>query len=447
MLYHYIIIVATGIVSLIVLDYNDLIKNLRKSFYHNRLFFWSTVLIALMLFMPFGNVDLYSANNDLGISRIFRLIGFGSLSLYILLYITGHNIFPKKTLLYVFLAYVVVCFFSATYSPNMIETIWKSFELSVLFFLALLLKNEVKLRKLNEHMIFSGMTYLLLIGVLFSLIGYVIFPKEALQITSDFEGELGHKSVWGIIPSINPNTLAQLSAMLSFVGVYYFLYLKKVRKAGLIFMIIGLAGQLIAYSRTSIFAFAVMIIFLVIREKKLIYKVLALFTLPLIYIFENQLFEYMSRGQDINQLSSMSGRTYMWQIGWDSVKANPIFGLGYYSGHKILDVDIGMAFSSLDSTYLETLVDVGVLGSVFLFFFIFKALFKSYRFLVISTVKKESVWVLVAFGYIMIMVIRSLTGPTFQVFHINLYFLLLIVITQEYQKHSLIKIASLNNHN
>lgn len=64
MLYHYIIIVATGIVSLIVLDYNDLIKNLRKSFYHNRLFFWSTVLIALMLFMPFGNVDLYSANND-----------------------------------------------------------------------------------------------------------------------------------------------------------------------------------------------------------------------------------------------------------------------------------------------------------------------------------------------------------------------------------------------
>jgi len=437
MLYHYLIIVAIGIVSLIVLDYFDLIKNFRKSFYHNKLFFWGTVLIALMLFMPFGKVDLYSASNDLGVSRIFRLIGFGSLSLCILFYLTGNNIFPKKSLLYVFLGYVVVCFFSASYSPNMIETIWKSFELLVLFFLALLIKNEVNLRKLNEHMIFSGITYLLLIGVLFSIIGYLIFPNEALQITSDFEGELGHKSVWGIIPSINPNTLGQFSAMLSFVGVYYFLYLKKVKKAGLVFMIIGLAGQLIAYSRTSIFAFAVIIIFLVIREKKLIYKVLILFLLPLIYIFESQLFDYISRGQDISQLSSMSGRTYMWQIGWDSVIANPIFGLGYYSGHKILDVDIGMAFSSLDSTYLETLVEVGVLGSVFLFFFIFKALYKSYRFSVISTVKKKSLWVLVAFAYMMIMVIRSLTGPTFQVFHIDLYFLLLIVITQEYQKKHL----------
>ena len=32
---------------------------------------------------------------------------------------------------------------------------------------ALLIKNEVNLRKLNEHMIFSGITYLLLIVVLF----------------------------------------------------------------------------------------------------------------------------------------------------------------------------------------------------------------------------------------------------------------------------------------
>ncbi|SNR36989.1 O-antigen ligase family protein [Lutibacter flavus] len=431
MITHYLIILSVGIVFMIILDNLKLIKNFRKSFYHNKQFFWSTVLISLMLFIPYGDVALYDADSDLGASRIFRLFGFGLLLGYTLHYIARYNIFPKKSLLYVFLIYVFICFFSASYSPNWIETVWKSFELLVLFLLALLLKNEIKLKKINEHMIFSGITYLLLIGVLFSLIGYLIFPNEALQFTSDFEGDIEHKSVWGIIPSINPNSLGQFSAMLSFVGFYYFLYLRKIKTEGVIFLIIGLAGQLIAYSRTSIFAFAIIIIFLIIQKKNLVYKFLALCSLPLIYIFESQLFQYISRGQDAHQLSSMSGRTYMWQIGWESILENPILGLGYYSGHKTLDINIEMAFSSLDSTYLETLVDVGVVGSFFLFFFIFKALYNNYRLLKISVIRKQSMWIWVAFGYLVIMIIRSLSGPTFQVFHIDLYFLLLIVISQE----------------
>jgi len=73
---------------------------------------------------------------------------------------------------------------------------------------------------------------------------------------------------------------------------------------------------------------------------------------------------FLARGQDVRKLASLQGRTVIWGDALRLWAHRPLQGFGYYAGHRFaIPVRVGWAnLQNLDSMWIETLVDVGVLG-------------------------------------------------------------------------------------
>ncbi len=77
-----------------------------------------------------------------------------------------------------------------------------------------------------------------------------------------------------------------------------------------------------------------------------------------------QLHSFLQRGQTSASIDSLSGRTVIWDYAWRAWDDNRLFGLGYYTGHRLGIPGLSETQSNIDNTWLETLVDVGLLGLV-----------------------------------------------------------------------------------
>ena len=73
---------------------------------------------------------------------------------------------------------------------------------------------------------------------------------------------------------------------------------------------------------------------------------------------------YLLRGQTEQGISTLTGRTVIWQMALDSSERHRLFGLGYYSGHRLGIQGIAQTQSNIDNTWLESMVDVGVIGLI-----------------------------------------------------------------------------------
>lgn len=83
--------------------------------------------------------------------------------------------------------------------------------------------------------------------------------------------------------------------------------------------------------------------------------------------------DFLLRGQESGTgLTTLTGRTVVWERAIPLWQEQPWIGYGYYSGHRLGLAAIDKLFvnySNLDNTWVETLVDVGICGTVGLFAF------------------------------------------------------------------------------
>lgn len=78
--------------------------------------------------------------------------------------------------------------------------------------------------------------------------------------------------------------------------------------------------------------------------------------------------EFLLRGQEGGTgLTTLTGRTVIWERAIPLWQEQPWIGYGYYSGHRLglaaMD-KLFVRYSNLDNTWVETLVDVGIFGTV-----------------------------------------------------------------------------------
>lgn len=92
--------------------------------------------------------------------------------------------------------------------------------------------------------------------------------------------------------------------------------------------------------------------------------------------------DYILRGQDAQNIDTLTGRTVIWQLALDVWHHHAFTGFGYYAGHRLAlpsFYSIFENYSNVDNTWIETLVDVGYIGVVPLALYalsgIFRALF------------------------------------------------------------------------
>jgi O-antigen ligase len=324
--------------------------------------------------------------------------------------------------------YACLAMGSAVYSIEPLLSFYKGWEVAAYVVFGVYIGSTLHtLRDIEDTV--NIMLFVMWYLVVSALVGAVIAPSDA------FAKKLSEESMAftlrGVFPAINPNTLTQVSGTM--VGcLLCWLFLSKTTKR-LVFiavLIVALTCMVLAHSRTSWVALLIASCVVFVSFKK---TWLGLFVLTLAGGFaaftamNDYIFSYAMRGNNPETFTSLSGRTYFWSLVISKVWQSPVFGYGFYSSQKLM-----FGTSTVDNTYLEVLLGLGVVGLIVFCVAIIAVLIKLWRSRPILTASKQSrahrfAWTQLTVILIFLLV-RSLTGPTFQVLHVDLALFVLVTV-------------------
>jgi O-antigen ligase len=254
------------------------------------------------------------------------------------------------------------------------------------------------------------------------------------------------RALVGVYPTIGADGLGQLGASLAIVALCRLLRpdfhqrsKKKVFWTSL--CLLGIATLAAAEARTSMIAFAFAVITCLYLFRRLTFLTsLGLTSIAVLVgayksvidaIGANDIIsQYVLRGQDSQLVYSLSGRFDYWQVAWNLFWASPFLGHGFYTAHRIdLNALAGrFDLSTVDNTYLEVLLGIGIVG----LFPLFMAIGVLSRRM-IQTLKRPlrsrglRYGQIEMVGVLIIALTRSMTGPTFQVHGENLVSFLIVM--------------------
>jgi len=326
--------------------------------------------------------------------------------------------------------YGMIIFSSGFYSPFPLLTFWKAFEVIIsILLIALILSNPFALLEVRK--------LINLIWILLSVLMFIVWIEALLFPVLAFRN-LGSINIQlrGILPIVHPNRLGQIGAILGVVCLCRVLQSKQRWAAALYswLLFLSMATVILAHARVSIVAFPVAAAVVLLLHKRVGWIGFT-FLLSIGLLLIPEVFDYISRffvrGQDIDLFMSMSNRTNFWKFAWNRIQQSPVYGYGFYAGHRIINAPYGEYGSNMDNTFVEVLLDVGIIGFVPIVI-AFIGAWKG----IISCISKQSLgepseqWKSLTIELIGVMVIitfRSLTGPTFQMNDMNLLIFLSIL--------------------
>jgi len=319
------------------------------------------------------------------------------------------------------LLYGLLAVSSAVYSLSPFISAWKGFEVVTVVVVGIYLGG--RLRTLEDIQGLLDIVWLaLLVLVTTALASVAVVPEQALV-------KLVYSPVSvlaGVYPEIHPNLLTQLAAIIAVVCLIEWIRPNRPRQLTTVVVVLGLslAAALLAHSRTSLIAALIASLAVVYFSRHRALFWLAMVGGILLWAFSEAVLIYFGRGQSTETFLSMSGRTKFWPKVLQQFYDSPILGHGFYAAqHQIFGV------SSVDNTYLEVLLGLGILGLVV---FTLPALTSWYLLLKArprpsTGAAGHAVWLQLMI-LLLFLTIRSLTGPSFQVMHPNLVLYMVAIV-------------------
>ncbi|RMD62016.1 O-antigen ligase family protein [Candidatus Parcubacteria bacterium] len=235
----------------------------------------------------------------------------------------------------------------------------------------------------HEKRIGEALRWMFLLPLVASLIMAVVAPSVAISVSGAWDGIYGHK-----------NTLGQVVFMAlalwlphSFSGKRGF---RKWFVALVLVLILFLAYK--SESRTSQLVIAVIVGFWILMVVPLPWpSKLVLAPLPLLLLVfwfanfhVNSLTDYLFGllGRD----SSLTGRTFVWQVMWENIRSHPVLGVGY-NGFWVennlaavaLVSDSGWRPLQAHNGYLDILNELGIMGLGLFLAILLQTLFRAFR--------------------------------------------------------------------
>ncbi len=185
-------------------------------------------------------------------------------------------------------------------------------------------------------------------------------------------------------------------------------------------------------TRTSVLIAVVLIVFALARVAR--ERVGALVLLMVVSVggvmgaalLNDTIASYLLRGQNARDVSTLTGRTPVWNQAVEYLDDAPWLGHGFYSGHRLglPPLPGTVAHSNLDNTWLESLVDVGVIGTLFLALFLVIGTVVTLRSLRgTSGSVKTFVWCTLAYG-----IVISFVNPSLQMNGVTQIFLGFLIL-------------------
>lgn len=261
---------------------------------------------------------------------------------------------------------------STLWSVSPAGTLVKSFEYCAqlgLFVLAASLirsgTRDPRKRLLALKSVFDWNWFLLCFSLALVYVGILVWPDYAIM---QGVGELGF-SLQGALPAVSANGVGQLGAILGIVALI------RVQRRGsrMVFvpiLVISLLTMVLAQSRSPILGFlvAVAVVLVASRRYWLLLVVSGLVSGVLLSPYGLTIYEFLRRGQTDGTITTLSGRTTYWAESFQALQGSWLNGYGAnVGGRYVLQSALGEEeVSTTHNMYVETLVDIGVVGLILL---------------------------------------------------------------------------------
>lgn len=237
-------------------------------------------------------------------------------------------------------------------------------KITLVYWLILILKQYVVLRllacKSREEVTLSSLKGFAWGGFIFALI-----PLIAQE--TDNEGRLGNEEF------LHPNTVGNQLALTSLSSIYLILQTQgksRQRLTYLFMLVVQLFTLLRSLSKTAIFCFLIASTAYIIRSKISVKKkfFITLVAGGIIALSSTMLLGYLDRYLNEQQggeaLTTATGRSAIWEMTWDYIQQNPIWGYGFQSYRYTAPQIIGLRLVHAHNDALNIWYTLGGIGLI-----------------------------------------------------------------------------------
>lgn len=219
--------------------------------------------------------------------------------------------------------------------------------------------------------------YVLLTAILVSTaLGGIFAVEGAYRTLYVGGGGLFGVTLYSVFPHLHPNGLGLLAAIMILVGIRRAMEPARFRQRFFYFALATLAFSVMfaAQSRTALIALVLGLMLLAVtvrRFRAMFWAIVAGAVIVGLYSvlsgggagIEDDVVAYLKRGQEEKQITSMSGRTRLWEIGERMFMDRPLLGHGFQTGARFAGTPYGLAVgSNMHNAHLQVLVDSGLAG-------------------------------------------------------------------------------------
>jgi O-antigen ligase len=319
---------------------------------------------------------------------------------------------------------------SAVYSPIPFLSLWKGFEVLAVVAVGLFIGTRLQTEDDMQHAI-NIILLALWFLVVSALAGAALVPAEAFS-DLQLKGPMAF-SLHGVYPFGNANTLSQIAGI---VAAFSFAWVARPKRpygtAGFsIVLLFSLVCLVLSHSRTSMAAFFASAILVLFAFRK-VFLMIGLVWFGLLFVIfgavKRYFMPYIMRGQSSVGFTTLSGRTMFWPEVMKRISEAPLIGHGFYASQRVI-----WGIPTVDSTYLEVLLGIGIIGGILICMPLLCAMFSLWKTRPHGFGRQEStglsfIW-LELMTFFLFLFVRSLTGPSFEILHVDLVIFVVFLVS------------------
>ena len=440
--YYYLLVLAFGLPASIITISAIFISSARLTELLSKLHWWHVLwflMFASGLVLRIRDTDTIQ-QNPLDIWALYRIGLMGIVAFVLIARLLMRRTDWFKVLLKgsigLLAGYAILGMVSTLWSVYPTWTLYKSTE--YLIDIALIAAIVIAAKDIYEFKTLFDWTWLL-IGLLAASawLGLLIWPSN---FAGRSVGMIGLQ-LSGVLPAMETNKVGELGAILGIVALNRFLFTQD-KKFYFVLFFAAMLTLVFAQSRSPITGFLVAIPFMLFAAKKIgpvVLSVMLLFSLLLLTGIADTFWEFFQRGQDAKYFATLSGRTRMWELGWEVFKDSPLIGYGAYAGARfgvLSEVSKGVGqWSSILNTWLEVLLGVGVIGWILVAAAFIRTWFNLLRVALVSkSGSLTHILAIEAIGILALLSIRSIFTTTI-IWHPPMIFLLVMGYSEFLYRH------------
>lgn len=326
----------------------------------NRTAAFSTALLFPILILLILSVTLNEDHVEgFDWQLAMRVVGYSLAGLSALLAV-GMRKFPIDRLMFAWALIPIFIIASAVYALDGVFAFTSGLAHLVLLFFAWRIVTQLGRTPVALAIVISG----LVIGAL-SIVAYYVFPDIGRSTVEAYLSDPGGR-MRGVTPQ--PNTLGAVSAFTALLAVMYFQsFTMRQRVLASAAILVSAFCLVYSDSRTSIAALALCLLFWWLRRTNVALNLFTIVAIALaaclVITFVPDVTTFLTRSDSVaTDLSSLNGRSWIWNVAWESIYAHPTLGQGYGASRLILPMDDRLFGAAVNThnLYLELLFSGGL---------------------------------------------------------------------------------------